>query len=176
MVRDDWTRPDGARSDGECRWPRDGRAVTPVVGKTLELGLAALLIAGLVTTLYGGVVPDYRTVAGSETAERTLAGAAERVERAVPPVARAVVVDRRIPTPRTIRGRSYRIVADGERLRLVHPHPAVGAESRLLLPDRVASVRGAWQSTGTTRVVIRTTPSGLRVRLVTGENGTGGGG
>lgn len=146
----------------------DARGLTPVVGKTLEIGLATLLIAGTVTALYGGVVPEYRTLAGSETAERTLAGIGERVERAVPPAARHVRMDRRVPTPATIRGRAYRVVATDDGLRLVHPHPAVGAETPLLLPDRVTRVRGEWQSTERTRVVVRTTDTGVAVRLVSG--------
>ena len=136
------------------------RAVTPTVAKTLELGLATLLIAGTLTTLYGGVVPDYRTLAAS----------AERIERAIPPAARYASVDRRVPTPPTIRGRSYRIAADGDRLGLRHPHPAIGGETRLFLPGRVARVEGSWESTETTRVQIRTTGEGLRVRLV-GDDG-----
>lgn len=145
------------------------RAVTPAVGKTLELGLAALFVSGLVATLYGGVVPDYRTAAGGQTAERVAAGVAERIERAVPPAARHASVARRVPVPATIRGRAYRVVGNGTAVRLEHPHPAIGDEIRLAVPDRVLGVRGAWDSGARTRVAIRTADSGLRIRLVEGD-------
>lgn len=145
------------------------RAVTPTVGKTLELGLAALFVSGLLATLYGGVVPDYRTAAGGQTADRVAAGVAERIERAVPPAARRVSVTRRVPVPATIRGRAYRVVGDGTTVRLDHPHPAIDGETRLAVPDRVLGVRGAWDSGAGTRVRVRTTDSGVRIRLVEGD-------
>ena len=61
------------------------RALSPVVGKTLELGVMVLLVALLTATLYGGVVPEYRSTAAGELGDRTLARAAGDVERAVPP-------------------------------------------------------------------------------------------
>lgn len=145
------------------------RATTATVAKTLEIGIALLFVAGTVTMLYGGSVPAYRTLAGGETADRTLAGVAERIERAVPPAARHASVDRRVPMPATIRGRGYRIVADGDRLRLVHPHPAISARLRLAVPARVERVTGSWHSTSQSRVRIETTDDGLAVRLLDGE-------
>ncbi len=146
----------------------DRRGATPVVGKTLELGLAALFVSGLVATLYGGVVPDYRTAAGGQTAERVAAGVTERIERVVPPAAVKATVDRRVPVPATIRGRSYRIVGDGTTLRLEHPHPVIGHETRLAVPTRVLGVDGSWNSGATTRVRLWTTDDGVRLRLVEG--------
>ncbi|UIP00361.1 hypothetical protein Hbl1158_03040 [Halobaculum sp. CBA1158] len=130
------------------------RAATPIVAKTLEIGLVLLFVAGLSAALFGGVVPDYRDAAGDRLADRTLAGAATDVERAVPPPAATVRVERRVRLPDTIRGAAYRVVADGDGLRLVHPNPAIGGNVRLALPDRVATVTGAWESGMTTAVVV----------------------
>lgn len=141
------------------------RGVTPTVGKTLELGLAVLFVGGLVATLYGGVVPEYRTAAGGQTADRTLAGLTERIERAVPPAVESATVVRRVSVPATVRGRAYRIVGDGTWVRLVHPHPAIGAETRLAVPSRVTGVTGSWTSTGETWLRLETTPEGVSVRL-----------
>ncbi|PSQ06733.1 hypothetical protein BRC97_05490 [Halobacteriales archaeon QS_6_71_20] len=139
--------------DGDAERRAD-RAVTPVVSKSLEIGLVLLFVAGLSTALYGGAVPDYRDTAGDRVAERTVAGAATDVERAVPPPAASVRVRQRIPLPATIRGADYRVVARGGALALEHPNDAVGANARLALPDRVDGVTGTWRSGATTVVVV----------------------
>jgi hypothetical protein len=144
---------------------REDRAVTPTVGKVLEIGLTLLVVTGLVSGLYGGVVPDYRTAAGTELADRVVAGAAERVESAIPPTNRWTHVERRVSLPPTIRGDRYRIVAGEDRLRLQHPTPGVSATGTLTLPDRVVSVTGSWTSSETNIVLVEPAESGLIVRL-----------
>jgi len=155
----------------------DDRALSPVVGKTLELGVLVLLIAMLTATLYGGVVPEYRSAAAGELGDRTLARAAGDVERAVPPNATGglpagvapVAVRASVDLPGTIRGTTYRVVAENRSLRLVHPHPSVGGETQLALPDRVRTVDGAWESSAPAAVAIRANATGVHVRLVVGE-------
>ncbi|MFC6787270.1 hypothetical protein ACFQFH_15780 [Halobaculum halobium] len=125
---------------------RCDRAVTPIVAKTLEIGLVVLFVGGLSTALFGGAVPDYRDAAADRVGDRALAGAATDVERAVPPPAASVHVERRVELPATIRGSGYRVVAAGEVLRLDHPNPSVDGTVRLALPERVSSVSGTWRS------------------------------
>jgi len=153
------------------------RALSPVVGKTLELGVLVLLVALLTSTLYGGVVPEYRSAAAGELGDRTLARAAGDVERAVPPNATgglpdgqaAVAVRASVPLPDSIRGRTYSLVAGSRSLRLVHPHPSVGGETQLALPDRVRTVDGAWESGAPAAVAVRANATGVHLRLVVGE-------
>jgi len=157
------SRSEGPDGDADRR---ADRAVTPVVSKSLEVGLVLLFVAGLSTTLYAGVVPDYRDTAGDRVAERTLAGAATDVERSVPSPAASVRVERRVPLPATIRGAGYRVVADGGTLRLAHPNDAVGADARLAFPDRVDGATGTWRSGATTVVVVTGGDGTLTVELV----------
>lgn len=141
------------------------RALAPVVGKTLELAVVVLFLGLLTTTLYGGVVPDYRDAAGREVGDRVLALAAERVQQAVPSVGESVSVTHRVDLPRTIRGRVYRVTTDGRQLVLSHPSAAVGGRASLVLPDRVVRVEGTWHSRESTVVRVTSTNSGLVVRL-----------
>jgi hypothetical protein len=144
----------------------DDRALSPVVGKTLELGLVVLYLALVTTALYGGIVPDYRTAAGASVADRTLASGAERVETAVPPNATHVAVERRVPLPTTIRGEQYRITATNRStLSLRHPNPAIGGRVRLVVPASVVSVAGTWQSGAPAAVTVSRNATGLVVRL-----------
>jgi hypothetical protein len=124
-----------------------------------------LFVGLLTTTLFGNVVPAYRAAAGEELAERTVAGAADRVEASVPPAARDATVTRHVDLPETIAGGTYRIRVDERRLVLEHPHPAVDASMRLALPDRVAAVRGSWKSGGRPTVTVRSDDAGLVVVL-----------
>ncbi|MFC7136167.1 DUF7266 family protein [Halobaculum litoreum] len=139
------------------------RAVTPVVSKTLEVGIVLLFVAGLSTALFGGVVPDYRDAAGDRVADRTLAGAATDLERSVPAAAREVRVERAVPLPDSIRGAGYRIVAADGALVLRHPTDGVGGRTRLALPDRVAAVSGTWRSGAETVVVVTGGDGGVTV-------------
>lgn len=145
------------------------RALSPVVGKGLEVGIAVLFVALLTTTLYGGVVPDYRTAAGAEVGERALVGAAERVEGAVP--TRSVGVERAVsaPLPDTIRGDPYRVRAANGTLVLDHPNPGVGGRVRLAMPSRVSNVTGTWTSSDRSWVVVGRGARGPRVRLANGN-------
>jgi hypothetical protein len=151
-------------SSGE-RFHAADRAVSPVVGKSLEATLVVLYIGLVTTALYGGAVPDYRAEAGDEVAERTLAATATDVEAAVPPETAGATVTREIELPATIAGESYRIRADEGRLVLDHPNPEVSAGMPLVLPQRVVTVSGTWRSGDDTRIVVATTEGGLEVRL-----------
>lgn len=144
----------------------DDRAVTPAVSKSLEATVVVLFIGLVTVTLYGGVVPGYRTTAGDEVADRTLAAAAHRVQAAVPPDAKEVSARVRVDIPKTIRGEGYRIRAEGRTLVLVHSHRGVGGRTRLTLPPGVVSVDGEWYSRRDRPVVVVTdVPGGLAVEL-----------
>jgi hypothetical protein len=151
-------------------WPptgqvSDDRAVSPVVGKTLELGLVVLFVGMLTATLYGGIVPDYRTTAGAEVGERTLVTAAERIETSIPPNATAVHSETTVDLPRTIRGAQYELRASNGTLVLDHPRPEVASRTRLALPESVVSISGTWRSGGDLVVVVDGTARGLAVEL-----------
>jgi len=150
----------------------DDRGLSPVVGKTLELGVGVLFVALLTATFFGAVAPDYRAAVGTELGDRTLAAAADRIEVAVP-ANDYLSVDRRVTVqlPETIRGDPYRIVAadDPPSVRLVHPDRSVGGRLRLDLPKSV-TIRGSWRSTSPSRVVVDRVDSDLSVRLVDGSS------
>jgi len=120
------------------------RGVTPVVGKTLAIGLAVLYIAGMTTALLGGVVPDYETRAGAELSERVLATAAGEIERAPPAVDGHVETRTTVTLPETIANEGYRLVLSSgtNRLRLDHPDPAIETETRLSLSATVTPQNG----------------------------------
>ncbi|WP_132057079.1 DUF7266 family protein [Halorussus amylolyticus] len=151
------------------------RGVSPVVGKALEASIVVLYISVLGATLYGGVVPDYRTAAGAEVGERVLSQSAQRVQQAVPGVARSAAtrtgVEARteVSLPETLRGRAYSIRADNRTLVLDHPRDDVGGRVRLALPQTVESVEGEWSSRDSALVVVRSAPEGLTVELESGE-------
>ncbi|PSP93415.1 hypothetical protein BRC91_09935 [Halobacteriales archaeon QS_4_62_28] len=147
----------------------DSRAVTPVVEKTITIGLVSLFLAGMTATLFGGAVPSARDTAGSSLGDRTLAMATERVEQAIPPNASPVTAEHRVDLPPTIRGASYVIRTDGRALVLDHPRAAVGGRSRLVLPPAVTSVSGSWDSGGETVVIVRSVEGGLTIELREGK-------
>lgn len=147
----------------------DSRAVSPVVGKLFEVGLVTLYVTLLATTLYGGVVPDYRADAAAEVGERTLASAVQRVEAAVPPAAESVDVRHRVPLPSTIADEAYAIRTDGETLVLDHPLDDVGGRARVALPPTVARLTGTWHSGANAVVAVEDRPAGLVVRLTEGS-------
>lgn len=154
--------------DGRAAGSRQ-RAVTPATSKLLEVTLVVLFVGLASTALYGGVVPSYRSAAGGEVAERTLATASQRVQQAVPPNGTHVQASARVRLPDTIRGRPYEVRVDGRRLVLDHPYPSVEASVRLALPGSVVSVSGEWSSGVPARVVVHGTDSGLVVELVEGR-------
>ena len=143
----------------------DDRATSAVVGKALEAALVVLYVGVLASALFGGAVPEYRTAAGAEVGERVLAEASTRVQQAVPANATAVSARTRVDLPRTIRGRSYDIRADGRSLVLDHPDPAVARSTPLALPETVETVSGNWSSRERAVVVVEREGDGLVVRL-----------
>ncbi|WP_324756641.1 DUF7266 family protein [Haloarcula sp. GH36] len=124
----------------------DNRGLSTVVEKLLGLGIVVLYIGLLTTTLYGGVVPEYQSAVGSELGERTLVQSAARVEAAVPPRARTVAASVRVDLPATIDGTAYTIRTDGDSLVLDHPDPSIDGRVQPVLPSRVDSLDGAWES------------------------------
>lgn len=136
---------------------RDERGVSPVVSKTLAIGLAVLYVAGITTVLAGGVVPDYRTQAGDEVGERVLATAAASVERAPPAVDGTVRTRTTVDLPETIRGATYTIVVSNRTMTLVHPQQGIHVETTISLPANVTVVEGRWHSGG--QLVVEVTGS-----------------
>jgi hypothetical protein len=118
-------------------------------------------------TIYGGVLPDFRTAAGERVADRTLATASQRVQQSIPPEATAVAGRTRVDLPATIRGDAYAIRADGSTLVLEHPDAGIASRSRLALPGHVTRVEGRWESGDRALVVVRSGEDGLVVRLET---------
>ena len=121
----------------------DERGVSPVVEKTLAIGIALLYVAGSSTVLLGGVVPAYEAQAGAELAERTIATAAGEIERAPPNVDGYVETEERVQLPETIADSSYSLVLSGETVSLEHPHPDVEVETTLALPGDVTAKEGS---------------------------------
>ena len=119
----------------------DYRGVSPVVAKTLAIGIALLYVAGISTALLGGVVPAYETRAGAEIAERTLATAAGEIERAPPTVDGDVETQTTVQLPERIANSDYSLVLSthSETLTLEHPHPDIETEIHLSLPDEVTA-------------------------------------
>lgn len=147
---------------------RDDRALSSVVGKALELGVLALYVGLLVSTFYGGAVPEYRASAGGAVADRTTAAVATDVETSVPATDDAVVdvsVERSIEVPASIRGTEYSLELEDGALVLDHPDDRFSREVALSLPDAVVRVEGDARSAQTVVVVVESTPSGLVVRL-----------
>jgi len=153
----------------------DDRALSSVVGKSLELGLLALYVGLLVSTFYGGVLPEYRASAADSVADRTTAALATDVEAAVPATADrgiaddggvvAVAVEREVDVPRTIRGDPYRVRLEDGALVLDHPDESLSRTLPLALPDAVVRVTGAVASSDAVVIVVESTPGGLVVRL-----------
>jgi hypothetical protein len=143
----------------------DNRALSTVVEKLLSMGLVLLYIGLMTTTLYGGTVPAYQSAVGAELGDRTLAEATARVEQAVPPDARAVSTTVRVTLPDTIDGTGYSIRADGDALVLDHPDPDIGGRSQPVLPDRVDTLDGKWQSGSPTVVTVSGAQGSVTVTL-----------
>ena len=146
----------------------DERGVTPAVGKTLEIGIVVLFVGFLTVSMLGGVVSDYRTATGAEVGERVLATTGQEIERAVPPTARDVSVQRTVELPTQIAGSGYAIGVDGRSLVLDHPDPAIAGRLRLSLPSTVDRVEGRVDAGGQILVTISGDSSGLVVELTDG--------
>ncbi|WP_203229089.1 DUF7266 family protein [Halobellus captivus] len=153
--------------------PSADRGLSPVVGKTLELGVGVLFVALLTATLFGGFAPEYRDAVGAELGDRTLVAAAERIEAAVPD-GDLVAVERRasLRLPPTVRDDPYRIVAastaNGSSVSLVHPDSRIGGRLRLSLPDS-ANVSGSVRSGSPSWILVDGDETALRVHLVDGD-------
>lgn len=124
----------------------DDRAVTPVVEKTITVGLVVLFVAGFAGSLLGGAVPDYRTSAGQEVADRVLSSAASAIEEAPPATNATVRVRTERSLPPSIRGQAYDLVLRNRTLRLRHPDPQIGGTTRLGIPNSVTVRNGTWDS------------------------------
>ena len=159
--------PDGVRRR-LARFAHADRAVSPTVGKALELGVVVLYVSLLVTALYGGVVPTYRTAAGDELADRTLAAAADRIEGAVPQNATRVRRTVRLDLPETLRGTNYYLRVRDRTLSLDHPHPNIGRRTSLALSDD-ALVSGNVSSQNDAVIAVRADAGGVTVRLEAGR-------
>lgn len=122
----------------------DNRAVSPVVEKSLAVGLTLLFVAGMTSVLLSGVVPDYRTAAGGEMADRVLATAAGEIEGAVPAVEGDVDVRVEAELPGTIRNSGYSLVLDGRTLRLDHPNDVLDRSTTLSVPDSLSTDASRW--------------------------------
>ncbi|PSP82315.1 hypothetical protein BRC83_09840 [Halobacteriales archaeon QS_1_68_17] len=149
----------------------DNRAVAPVVGKVLAVGLVVLYTGVVATAIYGGIVPEYRAESGEELGERVLSTAALRIQQAVPPNATAVDARYRVSLPATIRGHAYRLRVDGRTLVLAHRSERIAAQTRLALPPHVVRVDGTWSSGSRAVVVVKDVRGGLAVRLESGGDG-----
>ncbi|QLC33709.1 hypothetical protein EFA46_005680 [Halarchaeum sp. CBA1220] len=141
------------------------RGMTPVVAKTLEIGIVLLYVALVTAALYGGVVPSAQADAAHVVGDRTLNAAATSVEDAVPGVAAdAVTVRARVALPDTIGGQPYALRAEDRTLVLDSPVTGVGGRAALSLPERVAGVSGEWHS-GRDLLVVVTGGDALSVEL-----------
>lgn len=144
----------------------DNRAASAVVSKGLEIAIVLLYVGVLSTALYGGIVPDARETADDAVAERALAAAVEDIRATVPSSGEGSV-HLQIDLPTHIGGQVYTVVVQDRALVLDHPHPAVDATVPLLLPDRVRSITGGWESDGATVVEINASNETVRLRLIT---------
>lgn len=141
------------------------RAVSPIVGKAMEATIVVLYLGLVTAVLYGGAVPEYRATAGTEVADRTVAGAATDLQDAIPPATVDAEVRVRVSLPATIAGDAYHVRATSDRLVLEHPDPDVAGETALVLPERVAVVDGTWESGSENAVRVTTAGDSLEVRL-----------
>lgn len=145
------------------------RAVSAVVGKALEASIVIIYIGLLTTTLYAGVLPEYRTAAATEVADRTVAEVSSDLQTAVPSSTATDRTEHQVDLPATIRGETYWIrVQDGE-LVLEHPHSDVGERAPIVLPGSVTSVEGEWRSDEQTIITAQRSGNTIEVRLGTGE-------
>lgn len=164
------SRSRGCKQNFGDRFHGDARAGSAVVGKALEAAIVVLYIGLLTSTLYAGAIPEYRTAAGQEVADRTLADASADIRNAVPPNASSMNATARIDLPSTIRGEAYAIRVDGRQLVLDHPHDAVGGRTPLALPGTVESIDGRWESRDTAVLRIRGGADVVDVRLERGRS------
>lgn len=131
----------------------------------MEVAILVVFVGLVSATLFGSVVPAYRTAAGAEVGDRALVAVASQVDDAAR--APASVVERRvsISMPRVIRGVPYVVRAtDGSRnvvptLVLDHPRAGIGGRITLVVPSGT-TVDGELRSTETPTVVVSHTENG----------------
>lgn len=143
----------------------DERGMTPVVSKTLAIGIALLYVGGMSTLLFGGVVPAYQTAAGDELADRTLAAAAGGIERSVPEVDGRVERVRYVSLPDRIHGEHYRLELSGTRLTLVCPDRGMRTGTRLSLPPHITVEEGSWRSGDDLRIRVTGPPENRTLQI-----------
>lgn len=124
----------------------DERGTTPVVSKTLAIGIALLYVGGMTTLLYGSVIPGYQAETGEELSDRALAAAAGEIEQSVPQARGEINRTRTVSLPDRIREERYRIELSGRRLLLDHPDRELGAETTLSVPEAVELDESSWRS------------------------------
>ncbi len=143
----------------------DNRGTSPAVGKLLGAGLVLLYLSGTTSVLLGDVVPSARQATGEELAERVVADAGARLERAVEPVDGGFAGRVSLDLPATIAGAGYRLHLEDGRLALRHPDPAIGAAAGVELPPTFTAVDSAVDSGGRAAAVVRSQPSNRTIRL-----------
>jgi len=133
------------------------RGVTPVVSKTLAIGLTVLYVAGMTTVLLGGVVPDYESRAGEELGERVLATVAGEIEQTPPVVDGRIDTTTSVEIPATIANSGYTLMLSNrtDRLVLEHPDPTITASTRLSLPPNVTAENATIGSGSPLQVSVR---------------------
>lgn len=122
----------------------DTRGLTPVVGKSLAVGLTLLYVTGMVGVLLGGVVPAYEKTAGAKIGDRVLSTAAGEIEQTASQSEGDLVVRASVELPPTINSAGYRLVLSGRTLRLDHPDEEIGGRVRLSLQPGLTVRSGAW--------------------------------
>lgn len=143
----------------------DNRGLSPVVEKTLTVGLVLLFVGGFTTTLLGGTVPNYRTTAGEEVSERVLSSAAHEIEAAPPATDGRVERERHTALPATIRDAGYALVLENRTLRLDHPTERLEHSTELALPPNVTTVDSRWNSGDRLVVSVTGPPENRTVRI-----------
>lgn len=149
----------------EQRLVGDDRAMTPVVGKTLAIGIVLLYLGGMTTILLGGTVPEYRTHAGSELGDRVLATAGGSIEQSVPNANGTVEANQTVDLPPAIREQSYELELAGGKLRLHHPNPEIGGEIHLSLPPTATVENSTWRSGTDLQIRVRGPPENRTITL-----------
>ncbi|QSG03395.1 DUF7266 family protein [Natranaeroarchaeum sulfidigenes] len=145
------------------------RAVSAVVGKALEASIVIIYIGLLTTTLYAGVLPEHRTAAATEVADRTVADVSGDLQTAVPSSTATNRTEQQVDLPATIRGETYWIRVQNDTLVLEHPHSDVGERAPIVLPRSVTSVEGEWRSDEQTVITAERSDDTIEIRLETGE-------
>jgi len=146
----------------------DDRAMSPVVEKSLAIGIALAYIAGTTGLVYGGLGPDYERATADELGERVLATAAGAIEGAPPAVDGRIDRRRSIELPRTIDGERYEIAVVDDRLELDHPDDRLEAATTLSLPPGVTAT-GAYESDGPLEITVTGPPDNRTLAVDTGE-------